>query len=172
MSAGRKINTKSLEWGTPPKYVNLINEFFDNQIELDPCSNQYSIVNAKTKFILPTDGLLMDWNEYKKIFVNPPYGIDKERKTKISNWLEKCYLTSQSNSEIIALIPVATNTKHWKNFIFGKTTICFLYDTRLKFLENGNENTKGAPMSCALIYWGNNIDKFKKTFNHVGYITN
>lgn len=33
MSAGRTTNAKNKHWGTPPKYVNVINLMFDNNIE-------------------------------------------------------------------------------------------------------------------------------------------
>jgi hypothetical protein len=174
MSAGRNINTKSKSWGTPKKYVDAVKLVFDGNIDLDPCSNEYSIVNATIEYLLPNnDGLKENWT-YNKIFVNPPYGIDKERKTSIKNWIEKCYKTNLLyNNEIIALIPVATNTKHWKEFIFKKANlVCFLNDTRLRFLENGLDVGKGAPMACAMIYWGNNNENFIKVFKDFGNIVN
>ena len=72
----------------------------------------------------------------------------------IKNWLHKCHEAFvKYGSEVIALVPVATNTAHWKQYVFGKATaICFLYDTRLRFLENGEDIGKGAPMSCSIIY--------------------
>lgn len=74
-------------------------------------------------------------------------------------------------SEILALIPVATNTSHWKEYIFGKATgICFLADTRLKFRINGNENNKGCPVACCMIYYGNDFNKFINVFNYFGYV--
>lgn len=172
MSAGRTVNSKSLTWGTPKKYVKAVKKVFDGMIELDPCSNEYSIVNAKTEFILPkNDGLREDWN-YQKIYVNPPYGADRERGTTIKNWLAKCALTrSRYGSEILALVPVATNTGHWKQSVFGQAdAICFLYDTRLKFLENGRDVGKGAPMSCCMIYWGDNYQKFYDIFIEHGAV--
>lgn len=147
MSAGRTVNSKSLTWGTPKKYVRAVKEVFGGTIELDPCSNEFSIVNAKTEYSLPKkDGLKEDW-KYETIYVNPPYGSDRERGTTIKNWLAKCALTrNKYNSEILALVPVATNTGHWKQSVFGQANaICFLYDTRLKFLENGKDVGKGAP---------------------------
>ncbi len=48
MSAGRTVNSQSQTWGTPIKYVKAIKEFFGGKIDLDPCSNEYSIVNAET----------------------------------------------------------------------------------------------------------------------------
>ena len=144
MSAGRNVNSQSQDWCTPLKYVKAIVEMFDGNIELDPCSNKYSIVNAKTEFMLPSDGLSKLWN-YRTIYVNPPYGADRVRKTTIKDWIKKSYESYiEFGSEILLLVPVATNTSHWKNYIFGKAvSICFLYDTRLKFIINGNDNNKG-----------------------------
>ncbi|HHS95859.1 MAG TPA: N-6 DNA methylase [Phaeodactylibacter sp.] len=172
MSAGRTVNSKSQSWGTPLKYVKAIKRFFGGSIALDPCSNEYSIVHAEAEFMLPhNDGLKEDWN-YPTIYVNPPYGADRERGTTIKNWLVKCALTHQKyGSEILALVPVATNTGHWKQSIFGQArAICFLYDTRLKFLENGLDVGKGAPMACAMIYWGQNYEKFYDIFIEYGAV--
>ncbi len=174
MSAGRTVNTQSQSWGTPLKYVKAVKSFFGGSISLDPCSNEYSIVNAETEYILPkNDGLKEDWN-FPTIYINPPYGSDRERKTTIKNWLAKCALAhSKYKSEILALIPVATNTSHWKQSIFGEATaICFLYDTRLKFLENGLDIGKGAPMSCCIVYWGNDYEKFYNLFIEHGAVIN
>ncbi|MGV0827805.1 DNA N-6-adenine-methyltransferase [Empedobacter brevis] len=172
MSAGRTINTQSQSWGTPHKYVNAVKDFFYGKISLDPCSNEYSIVNADVEYIFPqNDGLRDSWN-FSTIYVNPPYGSDKIRKTTIKDWLKRCYLANEEyGSEVIALVPVATNTGHWKNFVYNKATaICFLYDTRLKFLEDGKDVGKGAPMSCCLIYWGERYDDFFSNFLPYGAV--
>lgn len=174
MSAGRTVNSQSQSWGSPHNYVEAIKDFFGGVIALDPCSNEHSIVNAQTEFLLPDrDGLHEEWN-YPTVYMNPPYGADRERGTTIKNWLEKCALSHQEyNAEILALVPVATNTAHWKQNVFGKAiAVCFLYDTRLKFLENGNGGGKGAPMACAMIYWGKNYERFYKIFIKYGAVVN
>ena len=169
MSAGRTVNSQSQAWGTPHKYVNAVKEFFGGSISLDPCSNEHSVVHAQTEFMLPDhNGLHEEW-DYSTVYMNPPYGADRTRGTTIKNWLEKCALRHKKyKAEILALVPVATNTSHWKHSVFGVAkAICFLYDTRLKFLENGNGGGKGAPMACAMIYWGNHYDNFYNIFiNH------
>jgi hypothetical protein len=170
MTAGRNINSKSQEWGTPPKYVQAVKEVFGGKISLDPCSSKYSIVNAKVEYLLPqNDGLKDSW-DYPTIYVNPPYGISKTNNTTIKHWLARCATAHKKhNSEVLALVPVATNTGHWKKSVFGKATgLCFLYDTRLKFLENGQNGGKGAPMSCAMIYWGHHYEKFYEVFINYG----
>ncbi|MGD0898855.1 MAG: DNA N-6-adenine-methyltransferase [Thermoguttaceae bacterium] len=172
MTAGRTLNTLSQEWGTPEKYVNAVRDFFGGHIALDPCSNEYSIVCAKMEYRLPEhDGLRETW-DFPAIYVNPPYGIDKERGTSIKKWLCRCAAAHEEHkSEILALVPVATNTGHWKKFVFGKATgVCFLYDTRLKFLVNGQNGGKGAPMSCAMIYWGKGFDRFLAAFSKFGAV--
>lgn len=172
MTAGRTLNTVSQEWGTPEKYVQAVREFFGGQIDLDPCSNKYSIVHATMEYKLPMqDGLKASWN-FPRIYVNPPYGIDKERGTSIKHWLGRCALAHQEHhSEVLALVPVATNTGHWKKFVFGQAAgVCFLYDTRLKFLVNGQDGGKGAPMSCAMVYWGRDFDFFLSIFAKFGAV--
>ena len=173
MTAGRNnAESVSQEWCTPPEYVNEIRKFFSGTIALDPCSNRHSIVKANTEYSLPEqDGLEESW-DYPSIFVNPPYGNDRERGTKIIHWLQKCSEAySQYGAEVLALVPVATNTRHWKDYVFGDATaIAFLYDTRLKFLVNGQNGGKGAPMSCAMIYWGADYGRFEDVFMQFGAV--
>ncbi|MCX6006121.1 MAG: DNA N-6-adenine-methyltransferase [Chloroflexi bacterium] len=174
MTAGRTVIGQSQDWGTPKKYVDAVKECFGGVVHLDPCSNRYSIVKAVTEYHLPKhDGLRESWN-FPTIYVNPPYGIDQEHGTSIKNWLRKCEEANRLyNSEVIALVPVATNTGHWKKYVYGKATaICFLYDTRLRFLVNGKNEGKGAPMSCAMVYWGNKYERFYQTFISFGAVVN
>ena len=173
MTAGRKVITSKKDWGTPKIYVDAVRTVFKGQICLDPCSDNHSIVNADTEFMLPEhDGLIESWENYPKIYVNPPYGIDKTRGTRISDWLHKCAKTNaESKAEVQALIPVAPNTSHWKHYVFGMAeSICFLYDTRLKFRLNGKDEGKGAPMACAMIYYGNDAERFTKIFEKYGAV--
>ena len=162
----------SNHWGTPPKYIDAIRSFFQGTIALDPCSSEYSIVGATVEFQLPeTDGLAVPWN-HETIFVNPPYGADRERGTTIRDWLRKCAESYDDyGSEILALVPVATNTRHWKSYVWGTaTSVAFLYDTRLKFLIDGQERLKGAPMSCAMVYWGARYERFYEVFVKFGAV--
>ena len=175
MTAGRH-NTYSFSqhWCTPQEYVIAIREFFHGSISLDPCSNEYSIVEADTEYLLPEkNGLIESW-DYPTIFVNPPYGKDRQRGTTIRDWLQKCSeANSDYGSEVLALVPVATNTRHWKQYVFGAATaIAFLYDTRLRFLVNGRDGGKGAPMACAMVYWGCYYERFEDIFLHFGSVVN
>lgn len=145
---------------------------FGGTIAFDPCSNEDSIVHAEREFMLPyKDGLSESWN-YRTVYVNPPYGADRSRGTTIKDWLRKCAEShSRHGAEVLALVPVATNTSHWKNYIFGRAAaICFLYDTRLKFLVDGSTENKGAPMACAMVYWGSDVGRFQMVFSRFGAV--
>ncbi len=172
MTAGRHVIGQSQEWGTPEKYVSAVRKFFGGNISLDPCSNSFSIVRAETEYLLPQNNGLHDSWDYPSIYVNPPYGIDKNTGTSIRDWLVRCEAANRLyRSEVIALVPVATNTGHWKNSVYGKAhAICFLHDTRVKFLEIGAQGGKGAPMSCCLIYWGERYQEFCACFNQLGAV--
>lgn len=174
MTAGRKVVAENKDWGTPKHYVDAVRECFGGAINLDPCSNRFSIVDATVEYSLPRhDGLRESWN-FPTIYVNPPYGIDRQHGKTIKDWLRKCEEAHREHgSEVLALVPVATNTGHWKKYIYGKATaVCFLYDTRLRFLENGKNAGKGAPMSCAMIYWGKQFGRFSEVFMPFGAVVN
>jgi len=129
---------------------------------------------AKTEWMLPeNDGLRKEWN-FPTIYVNPPYGADRERGTRISDWLKKCAAAfHESGAEVIALVPVAANTLHWKESVWARaTSICFLYDTRVRFLENGKDGGKGSPMANAVVYWGTNPERFALAFSPHGAVVN
>lgn len=129
-------------------------------------------MKAKIEWLLPEhDGLKEQWTA-PTIYVNPPYGADRERGTKISDWLKKCASASHDQgSEVIALVPVAANTRHWKESVWARaTSICFLYDTRVRFLENGRDGGKGSPMANAMIYWGVKPERFARAFSPHGAV--
>ena len=173
MTAGRTVNSRNQNWCTPQKYVDAATNVL-GEIALDPCSNEWSIVGAKVEYALPDDdGLSATW-DYPTIYVNPPYGADRQRGTTIKHWLAKCALAHQKyRSEVVALVPVATNTRHWKEHIWGvASSVCFLYDTRLRFLVEGKDEGKGAPMACAVVYWGSDDGLFSETFSNFGAVIN
>lgn len=165
MTAGRTVIGNSRDWCTPHKYVDAVRAVL-REVNLDPCSNQWSIVGATTEWRLPeTDGLRQDW-DFPTIYVNPPYGSDPLRKTRIIDWIKKCSDANvEYGSEVLALVPIAANTNHWKRYVWPTAAaVCFLYDTRLRFLVEGRDDGKGAPMACSMIYWGHNKGRFTDVF--------
>ena len=135
---------------------------------MDPCGTEGDFTCAVRSIRLPEDGLLVAWELFRTIFLNPPYGRDADRGTTIKDWLRKASEASEAGSEIIALIPVATNTQHWKKYVFPTCSrVCFLKDSRFKFVGAGK---KGAPMAVAAVYWGKSPERFEEVFAFRGAI--
>jgi hypothetical protein len=171
MTAGRKAITSTKDWCTPPEIVASVRRVFGGQIDLDPCSNRHSLVGARVNYLLPDqDGLVNSW-DYPTIFVNPPYGSDRGRGTRILHWFERIAEAAANGSEVMALVPVATNTEHWKRYVYPTATaICFLSQPRVRFYIDGHEDPKGAPMACAVIFYGRKFEPFAEEFSRHGVV--
>lgn len=69
---------ESVHWGTPGKIITPVKSFFGGKIDLDPCSNDGSIVQAVVEYKLPhIDGLKAPWavnGPRTSTYVNPPFG--------------------------------------------------------------------------------------------------
>jgi hypothetical protein len=69
---------ESVHWGTPSKVVDTVRAFFGGEIDLDPCSNDGSVVKATVEYKLPeTDGLVAPWNikgRGTRVYINSPFG--------------------------------------------------------------------------------------------------
>ncbi len=173
MTAGRSnAVARSRHWCTPRKYIEAIRAVFGGAIDLDPCSNEHALVGARIEYRLPhADGLVASW-AFPRIYVNPPYGADRQRGTRIADWLARCLAAHREHrAEVLALVPVAVNTRHWKDSVWGQAqALCFLADTRLKFLIDGRDDTKGAPMACCMIYWGRKGRLFERIFSAHGAV--
>ncbi len=169
MTAGRQAIGGLRDWNTPPKYVQAVEAVLGVPVSLDPCANETSYIRCTVSYSLPKDGLRESW-DYPTIYVNPPYGRDPERGTTIKHWLARCAHAGACGSQVLALIPVATNTAHWKESVFAHASaVCFLADTRLRFHAGGKAISKGAPMACAMVYWGSG-DLFAKVFRDYGTV--
>jgi len=168
MTAGRNSVTTNKEWFTPTEFMASVYAVLGD-VSLDPCGAAGSPVEAQTIFVLPQqDGLQESWLNHPTIFVNPPYGRDKARSTSIYDWLKRCAEAHAGGAEVIGLVPVAPNTRHWKEFVFPRSTrICFIKTPRFKFIGAGN---KGAPMAVAAVYWGRHATKFEQAFSRWGAI--
>lgn len=164
MTAGRKNEPTSKEWYTPQDFLDSVMEVFCGGIDLDPCWSPRSLVVASRTVDGLEDGLSIDWTLSSRIYCNPPYGRDPSRRTTIKDWLRECSAAGTSGSEVIALIPVAPNTTHWKEYVFPTARfICFVSSARFKFIGAG---AKGAPMAVAAVYWGHEYaSAFERVFS-------
>ena len=98
-------------WNTPKEIVEDVLLFFNNELELDPCSNSLDNPNvpAKRLYTEETDGLSQPWNA-NSVFMNHPYSESKL-------WIP--YAASQyqcgNAKELVLLIKLDVSTRWWKS---------------------------------------------------------
>lgn len=143
---------------TPPVVADgIVYPVLGDPVDLDPCSNEDSIIRARRKIMLPEDGLSIPWQG--KVYVNPPYG-DPE----IVSWVRKCAVDSRTRgAEIIALLPAHVSAS-WFDVVTSTARACFLWgpgigNRRLTF----GGNVQAATFSSAIVYWGPHLDKFTRS---------
>lgn len=185
--AGHIASAGSADWRTPERILEPVREFF-GEIDLDPCASVRGGIGARKDLILPADGLATKW--HGKVFVNPPFGTTwvkgthcftakeyrerdlqsddppKWRKQTVSQWVVKAYEhDGEEDAETILLLPAAVDTKWWQQLILPDApAVCFIAG-RLRFTGAPGP----APMATALVYFGERVRRFRKTFAGLGY---
>ncbi len=147
---------------TPPRFVEIVREFFGGQIDLDPCPNLASTVCAARECYRPEcNGLVTPWTG--RVYVNPPWGYDylTEAKTLVP-WLAKCAGEANHGAEIIAMIPTAPGSECWRDHVlpFVKA-VCFV-DTEgaTPIFMAQPDGTAGEEVAVSFLYYGMKIERF------------
>lgn len=114
------------DWCTPPELVEKVRRVMGS-IDLDPCSNEQSMVGAAFAFVYPqADGLARRWNfvgmhKIRTVFVNPPY-------SRAANpiWAAKCLREFQNapGRTHMYLVPAAFGAKWFESYILGSYVAC------------------------------------------------
>lgn len=178
-------SSESDEWYTPKRYTTLVEQCFDEPIDLDPCSCYEAniLVNAQRYYGIQDNSLGRSW-QAKNVFLNPPFSAVAYFSQKLIT--EFCL---QRFPKAILLCNAATSEK-WFQKLY-QFPIC-LTNHRIKFnAPYGYEfkmnaektaiilndklqpipkarNTKGQ----AFVFIGEPIyhDRFKDYFNGIGTI--
>ena len=146
-------------WNTPPDVVKDVLRFFNGRIGLDPCSNSKTNPNIPADVIYTEedDGLSKEWDA-PTVFMNHPYSNSKE-------WVP--YAAHQyecgNAKEMVLLIKLDVSTKWW-NAVAKYPWIAV--NKRLKF----GDGKGAAPFQSAVIYLGNDLDRFKEVFGKYGHL--
>lgn len=161
-------------WCTPQEIADCIAKMWGAP-DLDPCSNERSIIHAATRYVLPQDGLALPW--HGKVYCNPPYSDP-------GPWMRRCrshacQTTFVDSNEAIACIIADPSTKWWQSAIWRKNesgevvmlanAVCFP-DHRVKFIPPPGAKVSSMTRPVALPYWGPNVDAFDAAFASLGKV--
>lgn len=153
------LSSKRDSWNTPKEVLDRVREL--GEIDLDPCSNEDSIVGATAQYV-GSGGLDIDWTDDMGdglAYVNPPYGRE------IGRWVQRCALFGTTYArEVVALLPARPDTK-WFTDAWTANALCF-WRGRLRFLGAPSS----APFPSVVAYWGRHKYRFADIFDEVGHV--
>lgn len=154
-------NSGNNEWYTPAEYIEAARKAMGS-IDTDPASNDIAnkVVKAEKYYTIETDGLAHDWTG--NVWMNPPYSSDL-----ISRFVEKLKEQRVNYNQAIILVNNATETQWFYEIVKIASAVCFP-KSRVKFYMPDGKT--GAPLQGqAVLYVGNNTEKFISAFGGIGW---
>ena len=149
------------EWYTPVEYIEAARAVM-GEINLDPasCSTANEVVRADTYYDKAENGLEKPW--YGNVWLNPPYA-----KRDIQDFAKKLVQERENITQAIILVNNCTETEWFKQMASVSDAVMFPRG-RVRFWEPGGR--KSNPIQGqAVIYAGNNSDKFIEIFGKFGW---
>lgn len=172
-------------WCTPPEITEPLEQFFCGHVDVDPCSNERSIVKSRVAY--SSGGLIRPWRLPNpanwSVYQNDPY-------SQSGVWTDKMLyeLASGNVHELVRLCMMSTSTQWWEAMcntryldVPGQTRDCreirnpkILGIKRVAFLDWDPERIAkrgsklvGCRFEPALVYFGQNPQEFSRAFSHL-----
>jgi len=157
-------------WCSPPEIADPVEEFFEGPVDVDPCSNDRSIIRARTAY--EVGGLILPWRRRGRrsrgtVYENDPY-------SKADLWTAKMLaeIACGNVEEIIRLSMFACSTRWWADMCNKpERNPRILALRRLAFLDPFAEKRGQKRMTCrfepALTYIGPRPERFDRIFAHL-----
>lgn len=168
-AAGSKpanFSSESVEWYTPPKYLDAAREALGT-IDLDPASSTKAnkAVRADRIFTATDNGLEQEWSG--RIWLNPPYGDSESGGT--GAWVTKLVEEVEAKrTEAAILLVNAVTDRKWFQPIWGATALCFT-NHRIEFYTP-NGAPKQPVSGNVFAYWGKAPARFRDAFSVFGAV--
>ena len=139
---------------TPPEILSSIVDVF-GPIDLDPCGDPRSFVEAKRVITEDENGLTTRWSG-GLAFVNPPY-------SDLARWMGRCSEAwdNREVEQMLSLFPARTETVNFRTRIFGVADVLLL-PRRLRFFTDNREELPPSPFALMLCVWGGSKERVRK----------
>jgi ParB family chromosome partitioning protein len=160
---------KSKEYYTPKEYADAARAVM-GKIDLDPasCGEAQKNIGAKKYYTKEDDGLTQDWSG--RIWLNPPYS-KTEGESNQAIWSRRLIENYESGkvTQAVLLVKAALGYKWFEELWDIAPAVCFARDRLSFILEDGTDDGQ-SKQGTAFFYFGNNVEKFIKTFTHFGRV--
>lgn len=156
------FNSGNNEWYTPTEFIEAARDVMGS-IDIDPASSEIAnkTVKASEYYTQETNGLDKAW--HGNVWMNPPYASEL-----IVKFISKLREERDNYKQAIVLVNNATETEWFNNIIDIASAVCFP-KSRVKFYMPDGKT--GAPLQGqAVIYIGDNREKFIKVFSSIGWV--
>jgi site-specific DNA-methyltransferase (adenine-specific) len=142
-----EYKTPKDEWGTPQWLFDLLDQEFHFSLDAAADGENRKCKAYFDKFI---SGLDHEWTRLSATFLNPPYSAGN-----IDRFMAKALKESQKGAVVVCLVPVASDTRWWHDYVMKSQEIRFIKG-RVKFIgydEQGNQ-IRNSPTfsSCVAIF--------------------
>lgn len=134
---------------TPPYVFEEWDKLFHFTMDVCASADNYKCATFYTE---EDNSLVQHWHD--RNWMNPPYG-----RGMVLPFVKKAFEESKKGKLVAGLIPVATSTKWWQEYVTKADHIHY-YDHRVHFLLNKIPQTNTAFDSCIAI-WG--LNPLKRT---------
>lgn len=164
--------SNSDSWCTPPEITGPLEQLFSGPVDVDPCSNDRSIVKAR--LVMQRGGLIRPWvlpePVARTVYQNDPY-------SKSGPWTTKMIseLASGNVRHLVRLCMMSTSSHWWAEMCSADRELVrnprILALKRIAFLDPFAKKKGQKRMSCrfepALIYFGTDVKSFDREFKHM-----
>lgn len=142
---------------------------------MDPCSNEHSMVRAKTTYTVKENGLAQTWRGHRLVFMNPPHSTSPNN---IEPWMQKAHEEflvtppsryDQTVDQFVGLIPGKPDTAWFHDYVTRFSVRCFLRG-RPKYWQHGKEMPGPGKFPSILVYEGRSPSLFMQAFEPYGWL--
>lgn len=182
-------------WCTPTWLVDLILRFWPDGVDVDPCTNESSVVPARVRYdgnSLERDGLKQCWRgdtprgRDARVYANPPYSVVKPWYERAA---EQALGRDEQRCEVLLLVNVTTSTDAWNKYrprmpatsfddelelcrrgeaALPRSSAVGFFNSRISFLDAGVP-VKGNAYEQMILYWGRRVAEFRHHFEEVAW---
>lgn len=163
-------SSESNEWYTPTHIIAQAREALGG-IDFDPASTAAAnaVIQAESYCTIEENGYAQPW--YGRVWLNPPYGKEEgERETNAVRWSRKLIAEYEARRvEAAILLVKAALGYNWFEELWRLYPTCLLRE-RLSFIRPDGSNDGQSKHATALLYIGEDINRFRDAFQPLGRI--